>query len=381
MLLVEITINSVVNRVSIEGHGLTHNWKPMVAGFDAPTLAIPTDHGGYAKMAFGSISFNPELFSGDWPPPVSCPISIYYTDTTEDEKELVFDGTAHLSEFDRESIRYALNGPIYDDKLSILGLGTLETGRAYKIVNYVAGDDFTNVGGANVTGTIFTATGTTPTTWTNYSTLAPHWNDTLDDVLTDILTQIPEITAVNTTYARATSPNVTWTLTSDRLAINVASDIAAFYSHLIYVIGSTAYLVDMLLDNGEWTLTEFEFFAYPKYRYKTPIAEIKCSSDNVIYSRASTYPYGMGMDVEAFHSVKANIDAALDDIMNIENAPRVNLSVPMIAGNFPKLGQKITLPDTGNVEDLESWIRVRILQYDFVDTTISIEGEGAISAA
>jgi hypothetical protein len=87
------------------------------------------------------------------------------------------------------------------------------------------------------------------------------------------------------------------------------------------------------------------------------------------------------MDVEAFHSVKANIDAALDDIMDIENAPRVNLSVPMIAGNFPKLGQKITLPDTGNVEDLESWIRVRILQYDFVNTTISIEGEGAISAA
>jgi hypothetical protein len=61
------------------------------------------------------------------------------------------------------------------DRLSIgtsnLTSGTLVTGKTYKIVTYVAGDDFTNVGGTNVTGNVFTATGTTPTTWTNGSTL------------------------------------------------------------------------------------------------------------------------------------------------------------------------------------------------------------------
>lgn len=50
--------------------------------------------------------------------------------------------------------------------------GTLTTGKRYKIVTFVAGDSFTNVGaGSNATGVVFTATGTTPTTWTHASTL------------------------------------------------------------------------------------------------------------------------------------------------------------------------------------------------------------------
>jgi hypothetical protein len=49
--------------------------------------------------------------------------------------------------------------------------GTLETGKNYIIDTYVAGDDFTNIGGTNVSGSEFTATGTTPTTWTNSSSL------------------------------------------------------------------------------------------------------------------------------------------------------------------------------------------------------------------
>jgi len=49
--------------------------------------------------------------------------------------------------------------------------GTLTIGKAYIIDTYVSGDDFTNVGGTNVTGNEFIATGTTPTTWTNSSSL------------------------------------------------------------------------------------------------------------------------------------------------------------------------------------------------------------------
>jgi len=50
--------------------------------------------------------------------------------------------------------------------------GTLTIGIRYMISNYVAGDDFTNVGASsNATGVVFTATGTTPTVWTNGSTL------------------------------------------------------------------------------------------------------------------------------------------------------------------------------------------------------------------
>jgi len=49
--------------------------------------------------------------------------------------------------------------------------GTLIAGKQYIIDTFVAGDNFVNVGGTNVTGNAFIATGTTPTTWTNSSSL------------------------------------------------------------------------------------------------------------------------------------------------------------------------------------------------------------------
>ena len=50
--------------------------------------------------------------------------------------------------------------------------GTITIGKKYKIIEYKSGDNFTNVGGTNVTGNQFTVSGsTTPTTWTNGSRL------------------------------------------------------------------------------------------------------------------------------------------------------------------------------------------------------------------
>jgi len=49
--------------------------------------------------------------------------------------------------------------------------GTLSIDTTYRIVLYVTGDDFTNVGGSNITGAVFVATGTTPMIWTNGSQL------------------------------------------------------------------------------------------------------------------------------------------------------------------------------------------------------------------
>jgi hypothetical protein len=328
MLNVELTINGVVNYLSIDGHALTQNWKPRIIGFDAPTLMIPSNHGGYAKMSFGNISFNPILFQADWPPPISCDIDIYYTDTTEAARELLFSGTAHLSDFDREYVTYDLYGPSYDEVIAD----------------------------------------------------ATAYNNTLNVTLTTILTAIPEITTVNTVYARASSPNVTHTVSGATLAIDLASAIAEFYSHFFYISGTTAYLVDMKLDNGTWTLSEYDFLAKPKYQYNAPIAILSSNVAGTVYEAKSTYLYGSSMSVGAYHTTKANVEAALTDMLAIENAPRVNLSVPMIAGNFPDLGQKIIIPDTTHVANLSSWVRARKLTFDFIGDTINIEGEGVIAA-
>ena len=50
--------------------------------------------------------------------------------------------------------------------------GVLVVGTLYQITSFVAGDNFSNVGApSNTTGAFFYATGTTPTTWSNGSTL------------------------------------------------------------------------------------------------------------------------------------------------------------------------------------------------------------------
>ncbi len=53
-----------------------------------------------------------------------------------------------------------------------LTVGPLVVGQYYEITDFNTGDDFTNVGASsNETGIKFTATGTTPTVWTNSSVL------------------------------------------------------------------------------------------------------------------------------------------------------------------------------------------------------------------
>lgn len=71
-----------------------------------------------------------------------------------------------------------------------LSSGTVTNTKRFIIQNYVAGDDFTNIGAAtNTTGVEFVAIGTTPTTWTNGSDLQEicanlNWNSAASDVQT-----------------------------------------------------------------------------------------------------------------------------------------------------------------------------------------------------
>lgn len=86
--------------------------------------------------------------------------------------------------------------------------GLLSVGKRYLIVAFVAGDSFLNVGAAaNTTGTIFTATGTTPTTWTNTSAV--------QEITTDLdvdATAAEVQTALNATAAITALGGVTVTM-------------------------------------------------------------------------------------------------------------------------------------------------------------------------
>ncbi|MFA7709561.1 MAG: hypothetical protein WCY30_00480 [Candidatus Neomarinimicrobiota bacterium] len=71
----------------------------------------------------------------------------------------------------RGSIDYAgavlFKRRVYEAQMS----GLLVIGQEYLVDEYIAGDDFTNVGGVNVSGSRFVAAGTTPTDWSHASTL------------------------------------------------------------------------------------------------------------------------------------------------------------------------------------------------------------------
>lgn len=95
--------------------------------------------------------------------------------------------------------------------------GPLVTGKTYLILTYEAGDDFTNVGAAaNTDGEFFTATGTTPTTWTNGSVLQDvtaelAYNCTYSDIQT-ALNALPSIFAAGSVVVSGSNGffTITW---------------------------------------------------------------------------------------------------------------------------------------------------------------------------
>lgn len=84
--------------------------------------------------------------------------------------------------------------------------GSLFSGSRYKIVTYAAGDDFTNVGGVNQTGSVFGATGTTPTTWTNGSVV---------QMVSADLSYAATAAQVQTALNAMLNPGVTFTVTGE----------------------------------------------------------------------------------------------------------------------------------------------------------------------
>ena len=73
--------------------------------------------------------------------------------------------------------------------------GTVTSGSTYIIGLFVAGDDFTNIGAVNVSGSVFKATGTTPTTWTNSSIVRPY-NSTVTELISRTAGTNTDVTVV-----------------------------------------------------------------------------------------------------------------------------------------------------------------------------------------
>ena len=78
------------------------------------------------------------------------------------------------------------------------------------------------------------------------------------------------------TNARASSPDTAYWATSQMPLIDFLSDICAFFAHLFYISDDKLYLIDMLLDNGSNTITEFDYYS-AMYNRQQAISQIKAS--------------------------------------------------------------------------------------------------------
>jgi len=332
MLLVEFTINGTLNRLSNENLALAHEWKQKVMTFTAPKYIMRQRYGGYVESSFGQINFFPDLFDGDWPPPTSGELAIKYTSSTEASAEVLFNGTAYIDKIDRKKITYNIFGPTFST--------TVGASTAFSATTL-------NAAMATLTG-------------------ASQLNLTLD-----------------TTLARNPSPTINHTTSKEQLSIDLASGFCEYLNHLFYIkdttgdgVLDTLYLVDLQLDNGTRTATEFDFFP-STYKYNKAFSLVRDSVNG--YISQTSFPFGSEISVFPYDTNQTNIENALDDIRDTLLKPRRTLKIPL-EGDLPEPGEQITDIDESQAVSTTMVFNSRNLTYDFDKEVITVEGEGIISA-
>lgn len=319
MLLIEFTFNNIIHRISDEAIPLAHYWDAYVSSLDSVKYSLKQPGGGFVEPSFGSVSLLPELFRGEPRYPVSCPVKIMHTNDTEAHAITILEGTAHLSNIERDSIKYDIYAPEYDTK---------------------------------VTDAVY--------------------SDTLLNIFTESCDTLG--LALNSNSARLESPDVDYTASGEKILINNLSDMAKFFSHLFYIEAGVMYLVDMLGETKEVNLTEFEI--YPSgYTYINPISIFKTGTEATEASVDGKYSYGDEDSISPQCTTDiTDSETALTDRKSILESPKILMKFPL--DKVYKPGTKLILTDESQEITLTVEAKVRSAIYNFNDFECVVEGEG-----
>jgi hypothetical protein len=434
MILAEMVINSVTHRISIEGNDpdyeWTYNWKPLIVSFAAPQYRMDQKHGGFCRLSFGAIELSPDLFDSDWPPPMSCELTVKYTATNDSATETFFTGTCHRKTISRDSIVYDLHDAAYDVDL-------LEEGTDYNGATVALPRAFGNVAYRKVVRLADVGSPSKPTYHTGYilGTKGIDWHvyddgknidsnvtDNGDDTFSLSATPVGEVTisgtgedttlaeviawAASASYLNLTANTTNWDNSIPDLAhwadkqqkmIDFLSEVSAFFSHLVYIRTATIYLVSMGTDNGTDTITEYDFLP-SKWTDAPPVAIIRSKwitraaveetigkyvkdTETEAYQESS-YAYGKDQSLTPFTTDMDDIKTCLAAILTTIHKPVCSLPMPLL-GSLPSPGKKISWADTALGQGTDCYIRARSITYDFDNDNeeVKIEGEGVMAAA
>ncbi len=312
MILVEFTPSGgSLYRISLNDVALEYQWFGYIKSLSSIKFALPTRHGGYARPEFSQMELSPNLMAEIGSYPATATVRIVETESNETAGAVIFDGGATLVDYGRHGFVYKLTKPHVDV--------TIASGTAYA-------DTLTAVA-----GTLCTAMGLT-----------------LDD-----------------TAARSPSPAVDHTTASDQLALDLLSDMCAFFSHGFTIKGAMLYLYDMLTSETATVLTEFDTQAC-NYR-REPYSLFKASDTESLDGSDSN---GAEYSVTPYHGTSENIQAALADIKTIMESSiavmrwKVDKDKPIILGQVEYTDESLILP-------VDVFAKITNIIYNF--DTLSVE--------
>ena len=315
MILVEFTpTGGTLQRISNEDIALEYQWFGYITSMSTMKLSLPTRHGGFARPEYASITISPELMEELGEYPESAAVRTIETDTNENGGTVLYPGPARLDTYDRHGFSYTLKQP-----------------------------DLPETVAASTT-----------------------YNDTLVNVVSGLCTTLG--LTLDSTAARSPSPAVLHETSSDQLAIDLLSDMCAFFSHGFKISGSVLYLYDMLGTRTATDLTEFDVQPC-EYRKDTPYSLFKATDTETL---AGTAENGEEYSVTPYHTTGANIQAALADIKTIMEQDvavirfKADQDKPLIIGQVYLLDESLILPVTtsGTITSI-------IYNYD----TLAVEAE------
>ncbi len=325
MILVEFTPDgSAMQRISTEDVALDYQWYSYIKSISSIKLQLPDYYGGYAAPSFSDITINLEAYAGIWPPPAMSTVKIIETETDETSGVTIFEGSANTGDITRNGVSIYLKKPDLDI--------TVVSGAAY--------------------------------------------NDTLVNVATALCGPTILNLTINTTLARSPSPAVLHTTTSDQPAIDLLSNMCAFFSHAFQIIGDTLYLVDMLGTQTPYTLTEFDVQPCD-YRRADPILLVK-NGDS--YSVDGSSPNGEEVNIsKAFHTTEANILTALG---NIKMLLEKDIAVIRFktSQTKPRILEQVTLLDESMILPITFTGIITSIIYNYETMSVEAEVIGSMTA-